>query len=52
MGAVDEDKLIGDDLTQAYSEKENPSAPNKSRTYGLPIAIISSDELYFELPSK
>ena len=26
-------------MTQAYSEKEIPSSPNRSRTYDLPIAI-------------
>ena len=30
-------------LTQAYSEKEIPSSPNRSRTYDLPIT--SSDAL-------
>ena len=30
-------------MTQAYSEKENPSSPNMSRTYDL--LITSSDAL-------
>ena len=30
-------------MTQAYSEKEIPSSPNRSRTYDLPIT--SSDAL-------
>ena len=30
-------------MTQAYSEKEIPSSPNRSRTYNLPIT--SSDAL-------
>ena len=30
-------------VTQAYSEKEIPSAPNRSRTYDLPIS--TSDAL-------
>ena len=33
-------------VTQAYSEKENenPSAPNRSRTYDLPIRSISTSD--------
>ena len=34
-------------VTQAYSEKENPSFPNRSRTYDFPIT--SSDALTTEL---
>ena len=34
-------------VTQAYSEKEIPSSPNRSRTYDLPIT--SSDALRFTL---
>ena len=34
-------------MTQAYSEKEIPSSPNRSRTYDLPIT--SSDALPHEL---
>ena len=34
-------------LTQAYSEKEIPSSPNRSRTYDLPIATSSDAQTRF-----
>ena len=34
-------------MTQAYSEKEIPSSPNRSRTYDLPITSSDSDNGYF-----
>ena len=29
-------------MTQAFSEKEIPSSPNRSRTYDLPITSLDS----------
>ena len=34
-------------MTQAYSEKEIPSSPNRSRTYDLPITSLDRSERNF-----
>ena len=33
-------------MTQAYSEKEIPSAPNRSQTYDLPITSSNNYIIY------
>ena len=34
-------------MTQAYSEKEIPSSPNRSRTYDLPITSSDAPSLSY-----
>ena len=34
-------------MTQAYSEKEIPSSPNRSRTYDLPITSLDAVPLSY-----